>query len=413
MRLGGRSEACSSSRISGSSNSLASSSRSMPGGSSVKAASSAGSRPCVPTPQSAGWPRRGDRNPAAALDARQGRYGQIVLLSGEAGIGKSRLVKALEERLVDPTRAQLGWFCSPYHQDSPLYPLIAALERDAGLRCEDILERRLAKLEAILPSATAEETALIAALLSIPTGDHYPPLGLSPQRQRRKTLDALLARTFALSRERPLLLVFEDAHWIDPSSADLLVLAAERVSRQSVLLIVTSRPGFSPPWANHAHSTVLALNRLDSNEIATLADQVSPKPLPAEVRAQIVGRADGVPLFAEELTKTVLESGLLKERDDGYELTGELQSLTIPPTLHGSLTARLDRMGSSRDIAQIGAALGREFSFELLRAVVRPRSDRELQEKLDSLVAAELLLQTGAPPGATYVFKHALVQDAA
>jgi class 3 adenylate cyclase len=339
--------------------------------------------------------------------------GQIVLLSGEAGIGKSRLVKALEDRLVDQLHAQLGWFCSPHHQESPLYPLIAALERDAGFAREDMPERRLAKLEVILPSATAEETALIAALLSIPTGDRYPPLGFSPQRQRRKTLDALLARTFALSKERPMLLVFEDAHWIDPSSADLLALAAERVSRQSVLLIVTSRPGFAPSWANHAHSTVLVLNRLDNNQIGTLADLVGRKPLPAQVREQIVGRADGVPLFAEELTKTILESGLLKELDDRYALTDEMQSLTIPPTLHGSLTARLDRMSSARDIAQIGAALGREFSFELLRAVVQPRSDRELQEKLDSLVSAELLLQTGALPDRTYVFKHALVQDAA
>jgi predicted ATPase len=324
-----------------------------------------------------------------------------VLISGEPGIGKSRLSAALTERLHGEPHLRLRYFCSPYYQDSALYPFIDQLGRAAGFAPKDSPAMRLEKLEGLLFRAAPpdEDAALIAHLLSLPASDRQALPNLSPQRKKERTLEALLRQLEGLARQQPVIMLFEDAHWIDPTSRELLDLTVERVGSLPVLLIVTFRPEFQPPWTGQPQVTTLALNRLDRRDRTVLVEQIAGgKALPDEVVAQIADRTDGVPLFVEELTKSVLESGV--------PLVG------IPTTLHDSLMARLDRLSSVRRVAQIGAAIGREFSYGLLRVVSRLPED-ELQTALARLVASELVFQRGTPPDAVYAFKHALVQDAA
>jgi len=342
--------------------------------------------------------------------------GQVVLLSGEPGIGKSRLTAALRDRLEAEPHTRLRYFGSPYHQDTPLYPTITQLERAAGFRREDTTEQRLDKLEAVLAQATndvSEAVPLLAALMSIPTGDRYPPLDLSPQMRKEKTLQALVTQVEGLAARQPVLIVSEDVHWADPSSLEVLDLIVDRVRTLPVLLIITFRPEFTPPWVGRPKVTLLSLRRLPSRQCAEMIARVTGgKVLPKEIADQIIERTDGIPLFIEELTKAVLESGVLSDAGDRYALTGPSPSLTIPVTLHASLLARLDRLAPVRPVAQIGAALGRKFSHELIGAVAAmPR--QQLDDALEQLVGAELIYRRGSPPHAEYSFKHALVQDAA
>ena len=254
---------------------------------------------------------------------------------------------------------------------------------------------------------------LLAALLGIPTGERYPALTLTPEMQKLRTLEALLDQLVGLAGQQPVLALFEDVHWIDPSTLELLGMVVERIQRLPVLVLITFRPEFQPPWTGQAHVTTLAMSRLGRRQGAQLVARVTgDKPLPAEVVEQIVARTDGVPLFVEELTKTVLESGLLADAGDRYELAGPLPPLAIPATLHDSLMARLDRLAPVKELAQTGAVIGREFSHELLAAVA-DRPEAELRSALDQLVSSELVFRRGTPPDATYTFKHALVQDAA
>jgi class 3 adenylate cyclase/predicted ATPase len=341
--------------------------------------------------------------------------GQIVLVSGEAGLGKSRIVAALAERLHAEPLLRLRYFCSPYHQDSALFPFIDQLGRASGFAHDDPPASRLEKLQALLARAAPsdEDVAFLADLLSLPASERYPLPNLSSQRKKDRTLEALIHQLEGLVRQQPALMVFEDAHWIDPTSRELLDLAVERVRSLPVLLIVTFRPEFQPPWIGQPQVSMVALNRLDWRDRMTLVEQIAGgKALPDEVVTQIVDRADGVPLFVEELTKSVLESGLLREEADRYVLDGALPPFAIPTSLHDSLMARLDRLASVRRVAQIGAAIGRAFPYALLHAVSRLPED-ELQTALDRLVASELVFQRGMPPDAVYAFKHALVQDAA
>jgi class 3 adenylate cyclase/predicted ATPase len=327
--------------------------------------------------------------------------GQVVLISGEPGIGKSRLTAELEERLDPEPHLCLRYFCSPYHEDSALYPFIDQLGRAAGFARDDMPTVRLEKLEALLALAAPpdEDVALLADLLSLPASERHPLPNLSPQRKKERTLEALTRQLEGLARQQPVVMLFEDAHWIDPTSRELLDLTIERVHSLPVLLIVTFRPEFQPPWTGQPQVTMLALNRLDRHDRTALVEQIAGrKSLPSEVIDQIGDRTDGVPLFIEELTKSVLESGV--------PLVG------IPTTLHDSLMARLDRLASVRRVAQIGAAIGRDFSYPLMRTVSRLPED-ELQTALGRLVSSELVFQRGMPPDAVYAFKHALVQDAA
>jgi predicted ATPase len=339
----------------------------------------------------------------------KGGEGRVVLLSGEPGIGKSRLTVALDERIENESRTRMRYFCSPQRQDSALHPIIAQLERAAGFEREDTPEVKLDKLAALAP-ASPENGALLAELLSLPTEGCLPSLQLTPQRKKEKTFEALLRQLEALARQRPVLMLFEDVHWIDPSSRELLDLLVERVPGLPVLLLVTFRPEFQPPWTGQAHVTVLVLNRLDRREGATLVRRVvGAGALPGDVIAEIVKRTDGVPLFVEELTKAVLEGSNAGTALSRAGATGP----NVPATLHALLMARLDRLGSAaKEVAQVGAALGREFSYELLAAVAQ-RNAAELDAALDRLVVAGLAFRRGAPPQATFHFKHALVQDAA
>ncbi|WJI38732.1 AAA family ATPase [Mesorhizobium opportunistum] len=336
--------------------------------------------------------------------------GRVVLLSGEPGIGKSRLTVTLQERIQNEPHTRLRYFCSPHHQDSALHPTIAQLERAAGLERDDPPDSKLDKLAALIVPASPQDAALLADLLSLPTEGRFPPLQLTPQRKKEKTFDALLRQLEDLARQGPVLMLFEDVHWIDPSSRELLDLVIERVPRLPVLLLLTFRPEFQPPWTGQAHVTVLVLNRLDRREGAALVQRVvGSGELPSDVVAEIIERTDGVPLFVEELTKAVLESGNAKTVLSKAAAT----ALNVPATLHASLMARLDRLGSAvKQVAQVGAVLGREFSYELLAAVAQGNAV-ELDGALDQLVGAGLVFCRGTRPLATYLFKHALVQDAA
>jgi predicted ATPase/class 3 adenylate cyclase len=342
--------------------------------------------------------------------------GHVVLLSGEPGIGKSRLVREVRARLKDEPHVRLLYQCSPHHTTSPLHPVIEQLERAAAFARDDPPAARLQRLDTLLARGTDrldEAVPLIAALLGLPTEGRYPALDLTPQRQKQLTLAALVEQLEGLATAQPVLLAYEDMHWSDPTTQELLGLTIERLQRLPVLLLITYRPEFSPPWPSQPHVSALALSRLGRREGATLVDRVvGAKALPDEVAAQIVAKTDGVPLFVEELTKTVLESGLLKDAGDHYEVAGPLPPLALPSTLHDSLLARLDRLAPVKEIAQIGAALGREFSHGLLAAVA-DRPEAELRAALDQLVSSELVYRRGVPPEVTYAFKHALVQDAA
>jgi class 3 adenylate cyclase/predicted ATPase len=341
--------------------------------------------------------------------------GRVLLLCGEPGMGKSRLARDLEGRLAAESHTHLSWFCSPLHQDSALYPVIGQLRRAAGFAREDTPDDRLAKLEGLLRRSTTEteEIALIAALLSIPTDTRYPSLNYSPQQQKKRTLEALVTQLVRLAAQHPVLLLFEDVHWVDPTSRELLQLIIDRIQSLPVLLIITFRPQFKPPWTGHAHATMLVLKRLRNRHVAQIIEQISRKRLPVDVSNQIIGRADGVPLFVEELTKTVVESGLLSDAGDEYVLTGPLRPQAIPTTLHDSLMARLDRLPMGKEVVQVAAALGREFSYGLIRATTDTMSEARVREALERLVALELVYRRGVPPDAVYTFKHALVQEAA
>ena len=342
--------------------------------------------------------------------------GQIVLISGEPGIGKSRLAAALEERIADEPHTALHYQCSPYHTNSALYPFIAQLERAAGFKADDTSEQRLDKLEALLAIAASrvQDTApLFAALLSIPFGDRYPRLALNPAQQRRRTLAALLDQFENLARQNPILLLFEDAHWADATSLELLDLTVERVRQLPVLALFTFRPEFDPPWVGLPNVGALTLGRLDRSNVESIVTQVTHgRALPAEVMNQIVAKTDGNPLFVEELTKAVLEGDILVKDADGYRLDGPLPPLAIPATLQDSLMARLDRMAPVKEIGQIGAVIGREFSYSLMRELVG-RDETALKHALTKLEQAELVFRHGEPPEAIYSFKHALVRDAA
>jgi class 3 adenylate cyclase/predicted ATPase/adenylylsulfate kinase-like enzyme len=341
--------------------------------------------------------------------------GQVVLLSGEAGIGKSRVTQVLREMLADESYTRLRYQCSPYYVNSAFSPIIDQIERAAGFDRDDKAGARLDKLEAVLAQATDDVAAiapLFAAMLSLPI-ERYPPLKLSPQKQKDDTIAALADQTVLLSRSQPVLMIFEDAHWADPTSLETLGAVIARIQAAPVLLVITCRPEFEPPWSGHAHVTTLTINRLSRRLSADMVARVTGgKPLPDDVLDQIVAKTDGVPLFVEELTKTVLEAGLLRESEDAYVLDGPLPPLAIPATLQDSLMARLDRRSPVKELAQMAAAIGREFSYELL-AAISPFSDAELRGSLQELVNAELIFRRGAPPHTTYTFKHALVQDAA
>ena len=340
--------------------------------------------------------------------------GQVVLLSGEPGIGKSRLTAALLERLAGEPHTRLRYFCSPQHIDSALYPIISQMERAAGFAHDDTAQAKLDKLDAVLAQSFTprQDAALLSDTLSLPNDGRYPTLELTAQQRRQKTLDALIAQFEALSHSNPVLMIFEDAHWIDPTSVEVLSRVADRIRTLGVLLIVTYRPEFDAPWIGRPHVTALTLNRLGEREIAQLIDRLSGnKPLPESIRHDIIERTDGVPLFVEEMTKAVLEAageGAI-ERAVGAVPS---PSVAVPASLHASLMARLDRLGSAKEVAQVGAVIGREFSHPLLAAVAG-KPELELQSALDRVIEAGLLFRQGAPPDATYLFKHALVQDAA
>jgi predicted ATPase/class 3 adenylate cyclase len=344
--------------------------------------------------------------------------GQVVLLAGEPGIGKSRIVEALRERLLldgdPPTR--LRYFCSPYHQNSALHPVIDQLARAAGLERDDPGERKLDKLEALLARSTddlAGDVPLVAALLGLPIGARHPPPALSPQRQRERTLEALVRQLEGLARGGPALVVWEDAHWADPTSLELLGVTVDRVRTIHALVVITFRPEFMPPWPRHAHLTALTLDRLGRREAAALAERsAGGEALPAEVLEQILARTDGVPLFVEELTKAVLEAGPPRTGSDRDARAGPLPPVVVPATLHDALMARLDRLGPVKPVAQVAAAIGREFPHGLLAAVAR-LDEPSLDGALSELSAAGLVFPRGAPPAAGYAFKHALVRDAA
>ena len=340
--------------------------------------------------------------------------GRAVLLTGEPGIGKSHIAVAFDERLQTEPHITLRFFCSAHHTNSALFPFISQLERVAGFERSDSSEK-LSKLEALIAQSTAdpEHMAILASLLALPASDRYQLQDLSPQRRKEKTFTALLAQLDALAARHPVFIIFEDVHWIDPTSLELLAATVEHVPQLRVLLLITARPEFTLPWPSYPHLTTISLRRLGRRDGVALVERVTGgKALPREVMDQILAHTDGVPLFIEELTKMVLEVGLLQERDGQYVLERPLPPLAIPTTLQASLMARLDRLSPVREVAQVGAVAGRDFHYELVNAVAGLSRER-LDDALDQLVRSELIFRRGEIPHAVYTFKHVLVRDAA
>jgi class 3 adenylate cyclase/predicted ATPase len=343
--------------------------------------------------------------------------GQVVFVSGEAGIGKSALVEELRAQVRAEGWPRMACRCSPYHTTSALYPVITHLDRLWQLAPDDPPATKLAKLEAGLrPSGLplAEVVPLFAGLLSVPPPtERYAALTVTPQQQKQQTLDALLAWLTAEAERQPVLVAWEDLHWADPTTLEALGLVIEQAPTVPMLHVLTYRPEFSPPWPQRSHITPLVLSRLERPQVeALIAQRAGGKTLPAEVVQHIVTKTDGVPLYVEELTKMLLASALLREEADQYVLTGPLRTVAIPDTLQDALMARLDQLNRAKEVAHLGAVLGREFAYEVLQAIA-PQDEDTLQAGLAQLVAAELLYQRGRPPRARYLFKHALIQDAA
>jgi class 3 adenylate cyclase/tetratricopeptide (TPR) repeat protein len=340
--------------------------------------------------------------------------GQVVLLSGEAGIGKSRLIVALLEELAREPHMRLRYFCSPQHTDSALYPVIGQMMRAAGFAHDDSPQAKADKLDVLLAqsSTSSQDAALFAEMLSLPNDGRYPPVEVEPQLRRQKTLKALGSHIEALARINPVLMIFEDAHWTDPTSLELFARAVDLAVSHRLLILVAFRPEFSPPWIGRPHVTALTLNRLTRRDIDALIEGVvGSRSLPASVRQDIIERTDGIPLFVEEMTKAVLDAE--GETEAQRAVAGApTPVVAVPASLQASLMSRLDRLGPAKDVAQVGAAIDREFPHMLLAALVR-KSEAELASDLDRLIAAGLLFRQGTPPHASYLFKHALVQDAA
>jgi class 3 adenylate cyclase/predicted ATPase len=339
--------------------------------------------------------------------------GQVVLLSGEAGIGKSRLAAALMEDITAERHTRLRYFCSPQHTDSAFHPIIGQFERAAAFTRGDTPGAKLDKLDALLArTSISKRDALFAEMLSLPNDGRCPALELTAQQRRQKTMEALSSQMEVLSRQFPVLMILEDAHWADPTTLELFGRAVDRIANLRVLLLITFRPEFQPPWIGRSHVTASTLNRLAQRDITAMIDRVvGNKQLPTNIRHDIIERTDGIPLFIEEMTKAVLEA----ESEDVVRRTaGSVPSsaFAVPASLHASLMARLDRLGPAKEVAQIGAAIGREFTHNLLASVAL-RNEYRLGPALDRLVEAGLVLRQGVPPEATYLFKHALVRDAA
>ena len=348
--------------------------------------------------------------------AKEG-LGQVVLLSGEAGIGKSSLVEGLRSHVRQEGLTRLTFRCSPYHTNSTLHPIVESLQRSLEWQSEDSEGERLTKLEQALNATDLpldEAVPLMASLLSLPLPeDRYPALTLSPQQQRQYTQDTLAAWLQAEAERQAVLAVWEDLHWADPSTLEVLGIVLEQAPTSPMLYVLTHRPEFDLPWPTRSHMTPISLNRLEHCQVETLIDWLAGgRTLPTEVIDHIVAKTDGVPLYVEELTKMLLESEHLRDEADQYVLSGELSTVAIPDTLQDSLMARLDQLTTAKEVAQLGAVLGRQFSYDMIQAI-SPQADETLQSGLAQLVQVELLYQRGRPPRAKYTFKHALVQDAA
>jgi class 3 adenylate cyclase/predicted ATPase len=348
-------------------------------------------------------------------EARNGE-GHVILLSGEAGIGKSRILAALRERIGDEPYITMRYQCSPHHRNDPFYPIIGQIWHAAAFESGESAPARLDKLETMVARsglAVGTTAPYLASLLSIPTSGRYAPIEIAPSEMKERIISTLMDLFFGVTKDAPVLAILEDAHWIDPTSLDLFGRVIEKAHGLRALLAVTFRPEFEAPWVGQAHVSTLTINRFGRRHaLAMIKSVTGSKPLPPEVLEEIVSKTDGVPLFVEELTKTVLESTLLREENGAYFLDKALTPLAIPATLQDSLMERLDRLAPVREIAQIGAAIGREFSYLLLEAVC-PVKGAALAEALGQLTTAQLIHSRGTPPHASYVFKHALVQDTA
>ncbi len=344
-------------------------------------------------------------------------HGQVVVLSGEAGIGKTRLVQVLKEHVAQGPHRRLECRSSPYDQNTALYPIMDLSERSAGFHRDDSPQVKLAKLEHTLSQyqrPLQETVPLFANLLSLPVPEQrYPSLNLSSQQLRQKTLETTVVLLVELAERQPLLFIVEDLHWTDPTTLELLDLLLEQMPTIPMFTLLTCRPEFQPPWRSRSYLTGVTLNRLASSHVEQIVERLTAgQSLPEAVLQQIVDKTDGVPLFVEEMTKALLESSHLTITEGGYELTGPLPELGIPSTLQDTLMARLDRLITAKEIAQMGATIGHQFTYELLRAIV-PIDEAVLQRELSQLMDTELLYQQGVPPQSTYLFKHALIQDAA